>query len=67
MPVWVALPCSCDWRWLSGRDDSPWYPTMRLFRQAKLGAWGPVFERMAEALKKVLGCQAGCARKRLLD
>jgi len=58
VPVWVALPYSCDWRWLSSRDDSPWYPTMRLFRQAKLGEWGPVFQRMAEALKSVLGRQA---------
>ncbi len=59
VPVWAALPYSCDWRWLSGRDDSPWYPTMRLFRQARPGEWGPVFERMAEALKKVVGRQAG--------
>ncbi|HKI19044.1 MAG TPA: tetratricopeptide repeat protein, partial [Isosphaeraceae bacterium] len=58
IPIWVALPYSSDWRWLSGRDDSPWYPTARLFRQAKPGEWGPVFERMAEALKRVLGRQA---------
>ncbi len=59
VPVWAALPYACDWRWLSRRDDSPWYPTMRLFRQARPGEWGPVFERMAEALKKVVGRQAG--------
>ena len=36
VPVWVALQFSADWRWLLGRDDSPWYPTMRLFRQTTL-------------------------------
>jgi tetratricopeptide (TPR) repeat protein len=59
IPVWVALPYSCDWRWLSSRDDSPWYPTMRLFGQAKLDEWGPVFQHMAEVLKKVLGRHTG--------
>ena len=39
-----------EWRWMRDRDDSPWYPTMRLFRQDQLGDWGPVFRRMAEAL-----------------
>jgi hypothetical protein len=51
LPVWVALPYTSEWRWHSGRDDSPWYPTMRLFRQAKHCEWVPVFERMADALK----------------
>jgi hypothetical protein len=49
-PVWLALGRPADWRWLRDRDDSPWYPTMRLFRQDRLGDWGPVFHRMAEAL-----------------
>ena len=44
--VWVPLSALSDWRWLRQREDTPWYPTMRLFRQAKLGAWGPVFERI---------------------
>ena len=39
--------------WLTSRDDSPWYPTMRLFRQQKLGDWGPVFERMAAAISRM--------------
>jgi tetratricopeptide (TPR) repeat protein len=47
VPVWVALSTIADWRWLQKRDDSPWYPTMRLFRQSQLGDWVPVFERMA--------------------
>jgi ADP-heptose:LPS heptosyltransferase len=48
VPVWVALLFVADWRWLRDREDSPWYPTMRLFRQSEAGHWSPVFERMAE-------------------
>ena len=51
-PVWVALRQVPEWRWLFGRDDSPWYPTMRLFRQSERGDWDAVFERMAEALAR---------------
>jgi tetratricopeptide (TPR) repeat protein len=50
MPVWVALPSVVCWRWLLEREDSPWYPTMRLFRQQQPGDWSGVFERIAEAL-----------------
>ena len=50
VPVWVALPLSPDWRWLLDRSDSPWYPTMRLFRQKKLGDWAGVFEQIKTAL-----------------
>ena len=50
-PVWVALQFSPDWRWLLGRDDSPWYPTMRLFRQTTFGEWPDVFERIANAVQ----------------
>jgi Flp pilus assembly protein TadD len=49
-PVWVALRFVPDWRWMLDRPDSPWYPTMRLFRQTTDGDWGPVFAAMAEAL-----------------
>jgi Tfp pilus assembly protein PilF len=49
-PVWVALKHVPDWRWMLGRDDSPWYPTMRLFRQPRPGDWPAVFERIAAAL-----------------
>jgi ADP-heptose:LPS heptosyltransferase len=52
VPVWVALATSADWRWFLERDDSPWYPTMRLFRQTQRGAWPPVFERMADELAR---------------
>jgi Flp pilus assembly protein TadD len=51
VPVWVALNLSPDWRWLLDRDDSPWYPSMRLFRQSKLGDWTKVFADIAEALQ----------------
>ncbi|MBO1346777.1 MAG: tetratricopeptide repeat protein [Hormoscilla sp. GUM202] len=49
-PVWVLLPFSPDWRWLLDRSDSPWYPTMRLFRQAKPGDWQSVFAQVKAAL-----------------
>jgi Flp pilus assembly protein TadD len=47
LPVWVALKIDAEWRWLTGRADSPWYPTMRLFRQSRRGVWRDVFEAMA--------------------
>jgi hypothetical protein len=47
VPVWVPLSAIADWRWLVGREDSPWYPTMRLFRQPAPGQWGPVFAQIA--------------------
>ncbi len=50
VPVWVALSTIADWRWLANGDASPWYPSARLFRQARPREWGPVFDRMAEAL-----------------
>ena len=49
-PVWVALRRVPDWRWLLDRDDCPWYPTMRLFRQKQPGDWAGVFERIEDAL-----------------
>jgi tetratricopeptide (TPR) repeat protein len=48
--VWVALCCIPDWRWLLDRDDCPWYPTMRLFRQEKPGNWADVFAEIKTAL-----------------
>jgi hypothetical protein len=50
VPVWVALSTSPDWRWLRQREDTPWYPNMRLFRQHRRGEWAPVFERIATEL-----------------
>ena len=53
-PTWVALKHMPDWRWLTGRDDSPWYPAHRLFRQAVPGDWPGVFAAMASALPAVM-------------
>ena len=50
VPVWTLVYTPPDWRWLLDRDDSPWYPSMRLFRQDAPGEWGPVIERLASAL-----------------
>jgi Tfp pilus assembly protein PilF len=52
-PVWVALAFDADWRWMHLREDSPWYPTMRLFRQSQPGQWSDVFERMGAELRKL--------------
>jgi tetratricopeptide (TPR) repeat protein len=48
-PVWIMLAFNPDWRWLLGRDDSPWYPTARLFRQAAPGDWPGVVRSVADA------------------
>jgi ADP-heptose:LPS heptosyltransferase len=57
--VWVVLPHTPDWRWLLGREDTPWYPSARLFRQAKAGDWEGVVSRLAEELKVWLGQECG--------
>jgi hypothetical protein len=54
VPVWTLLHFTADWRWMIGREDSPWYPTMRLFRQPRPGAWTPVIERVVDALDRLL-------------
>ncbi len=54
-PVWLLLPFSPDYRWLLGRDDSPWYPTMRLFRQPSPGAWEKVIAAVVAALQATSG------------
>jgi Flp pilus assembly protein TadD len=58
VPVWVALQDIADWRWLMDREDSPWYPTMRLFRQTRPGGWEDVFERIALALLRRMAARA---------
>jgi tetratricopeptide (TPR) repeat protein len=52
--TWILLAFAADWRWLTDREDSPWYPTLRLFRQNSLGDWAGVFERVAAELRKEL-------------
>ncbi len=53
-PVWLLLPYAPDWRWLLDRDDSPWYPTMKLFRQPEPGDWDSVFACVNDALQALL-------------
>jgi hypothetical protein len=50
--VWILLPFNPDWRWLLGRDDSPWYPTARLFRQPAIGDWGSVIAMVGTELAR---------------
>jgi ADP-heptose:LPS heptosyltransferase len=54
VPVWTLLHAEPDWRWMEGRLDSPWYPTMRLFRQPRPGEWGAVIAEVREALLEEL-------------
>jgi ADP-heptose:LPS heptosyltransferase len=49
-PIWIMLPIMPDFRWLLEREDSPWYPTARLFRQQELGDWEGVIEKVKQAL-----------------
>lgn len=59
-PVWTLLAYASDWRWMREREDSPWYPTMRLFRQRRMGDWGEVVGRVAGALGEfVKGVRCG--------
>jgi Tfp pilus assembly protein PilF len=53
-PVWIMLPKAADWRWLLDRSDSPWYPTVRLFRQRMPGAWDELLAQVARALSQEL-------------
>lgn len=55
VPVWTLLHYAADWRWLLDRGDSPWYPTMRLFRQPRPGDWDPVIAEIATALRRRAG------------
>ncbi len=58
-PAWGLLAFAADWRWLRERVDTPWYPTMRLFRQARSGDWAAVVEQVGVALAGWLGSFAG--------
>lgn len=53
-PTWVVLQYSPDWRWLRDRDDSPWYPTLRLFRQTSPDDWSSAFDAVENALRELL-------------
>jgi hypothetical protein len=58
-PVWLLLPFVPEWRWMLDRADSPWYPTMRLFRQAAPGDWAKLMARVAAALDDMLDGMTG--------
>ena len=60
VPVWVVLQSVPDWRWLIERSDSPWYPSMRLFRQRTAADWPEVFERVAIELTALSENHARC-------
>jgi hypothetical protein len=62
VPVWTLLPHEADWRWLERRGDSPWYPTMRLFRQTQPGHWDRVLQDVHQALGQQFNPEAGHAR-----
>src|SRR5262249_30005986 len=64
VPVWVALQKVPDWRWLLNREDCPWYPTMRLFRQERPDDWEGVFRRIAEAVRQRMQAERGETRLR---
>ena len=65
VPVWVALPWPPEGRWLLAREDTPWYPSMRLFRQAARGDWASVFTRIAAEVNAYFGLSKILSSKRL--
>jgi len=65
VPVWTLLIDDADWRWMEGRDDSPWYPTMRLFRQPAPGEWAPVLRRVGDELRALAAGRAPSSARRV--
>ncbi len=57
-PVFLLDRYDHCWRWLSGREDSPWYPSLRIFRQTRPGVWAPAIARVAAALSRMVGERA---------
>ncbi|MEP6535360.1 MAG: tetratricopeptide repeat protein [Bryobacteraceae bacterium] len=62
-PVWTLLPFNPDWRWMLGRMDSPWYPSMRLFRQTAAKEWGSVIELVAGELATLVATRCGTRKQ----
>jgi len=68
VPVWILLPhFNTDWRWMRGRDDSPWYPSARLFRQEVDEDWRPVIDRACAELKRSGNARTDCRAGRRLN
>jgi len=65
-PVWTLLPFVPEWRWMLDREDSPWYPTMRLFRQSNWNRWDHLFQQVAEELKIMVKRQKNDTRNNSL-
>lgn len=61
-PVWLLIALANDFRWLREREDSPWYPSMRIFRQERLGDWDGVVTRVRQALRNAAGAQSPADR-----
>jgi ADP-heptose:LPS heptosyltransferase len=55
VPTWALIYEPADWRWMTRREDSPWYPTMRLFRQPRAGQWDEPIRGLTEALRQMAG------------
>lgn len=53
-PTWPLLPFNADWRWLLNRNDSPWYPSLKIFQQQRLGGWVPVLQQVKSDLEGFL-------------
>jgi len=62
-PAWLLLPRDADWRWLQERQDSPWYPSLKLYRQKMPGQWLPVLQSVRRDLESL----AGNARPKMQD
>jgi hypothetical protein len=52
-PTWILLPFSPDWRWLLNREDSPWYQSVKLFRQSQMGDWTQILETLSQELTRI--------------
>ena len=62
LPAWTFLKFAPDWRWLLGRDDSPWYPTMQLFRQQRRNDWSAPIASAAQALRQFAAAREASGR-----
>jgi ADP-heptose:LPS heptosyltransferase len=65
VPTWTLLKRDCDWRWMVDRMDTPWYPSMRLYRQHIPGAWGPVLSQVSRDLRTLVADSDGSPATRI--